>query len=155
MRLMKKNHLPARFLSLLAALLLTVLPALADDALDTAYQLASKDAGATTTKLVSRIDLDEFADYFNLVLDEDDEQLIRIALMAYSNGAILEHPRGINGKAFASVEEDPYVGNKNSKKFHYSWCSSVSNTKEKNKVTFSSREAAVQAGYEPCKQCNP
>ena len=89
MRLMKKNHLPARFLSLLAALLLTALPALADDALDAAYQLASKDAGATTTKLVSRIDLDEFADYFNLVLDEDDEQLIRIALMAYSNGAIL------------------------------------------------------------------
>ena len=155
MRLMKKNQLPARFLSLLAALLLTVLPALADDALDAAYQLASKDAGVTTTKLVNRIDLDEFTDYFNLVLDEDDEQLIRIALMAYSNGAILEHPRGINSNAFASIEEDPYVGNRNSKKFHYSWCSSVSNMKEKNKVTFSSREAAVQAGYEPCRQCNP
>ena len=43
----------------------------------------------------------------------------------------------------------------NSKKFHYSWCSSVSDIKEKNKVPFSSVQAAEEAGYEPCKKCNP
>ena len=75
--------------------------------------------------------------------------------MTYSNGAILEHPKGTGDKALASLETDPYVGNKNSKKFHYSWCSSVSDIKEKNKITFSSREEAIEAKFVPCKRCNP
>lgn len=55
-----------------------------------------------------------------------------------------------------SVEDDyAYIGNANSKKFHYSWCSSVSDMKEKNKVPFSSRDEAINRGYKPCKRCNP
>lgn len=48
-----------------------------------------------------------------------------------------------------------YIGNKNSKIFHFSDCSSVSNTKEKNKVYFITRTEAVDKGYTPCKSCNP
>lgn len=48
-----------------------------------------------------------------------------------------------------------YIGNKNTKKFHYSWCSSVDDMKEKNKVSLSSREAAISKGYVPCKRCDP
>lgn len=48
-----------------------------------------------------------------------------------------------------------YVGNKNSKVFHKSTCSSVDRMKESNKVKFGSASAALQAGYTPCKVCNP
>lgn len=48
-----------------------------------------------------------------------------------------------------------YIGNKNTKKFHYSWCSSVDDMKDKNKVSLSSREAAISKGYVPCKRCDP
>mgnify|MGYP002683387418 CR=1 FL=1 len=51
--------------------------------------------------------------------------------------------------------EFPYVGNKNSKKFHHYYCGSVDDMKEKNKVFFLSREDAVEAGYVPCKRCHP
>ena len=48
-----------------------------------------------------------------------------------------------------------YIGNKNTKKFHKSSCSSVKSMNESNKVGFNSRSAAVSAGYTPCKNCNP
>ena len=53
------------------------------------------------------------------------------------------------------ITNTTYIGNLNTHKFHYSWCSSVSNMAEKNKVVLSSRSAAISAGYEPCKNCNP
>lgn len=48
-----------------------------------------------------------------------------------------------------------YIGNKNSKKFHYASCSSVKDMKEKNKVELNTREEAIEKGYVPCKNCNP
>ena len=48
-----------------------------------------------------------------------------------------------------------YIGNKNTMKFHHSYCSSVNDMKESNKVPFDSREEAISAGYVPCKRCNP
>lgn len=53
------------------------------------------------------------------------------------------------------IEDDIYIGNKNTKKFHEEYCSSVDDMKEKNKVTFTSRESAINKGYVPCKRCNP
>lgn len=46
-----------------------------------------------------------------------------------------------------------YIGNINSLKFHRTSCSSL--PKESNRVYFDSRSAAVDAGYVPCKRCNP
>lgn len=129
--------------------------ALALNSLDTVYNQAKVEAGATTAALVESIDLSEFENHFALDLDESDRQLIRIALMTYSNGALLEHPVGISNLHQDSGIDAPYVGNKSSHKFHYSWCLSVADTKEKNKVSFHSREDAIQAGFEPCKRCNP
>lgn len=51
--------------------------------------------------------------------------------------------------------ESLYIGNKNSHVFHRSTCSSASSMSEKNKVAFSSREEAIDAGYKPCGKCNP
>jgi hypothetical protein len=48
-----------------------------------------------------------------------------------------------------------YVGNANSKKFHYADCSMVDKMNPANKVFMNTREEAINAGYVPCKKCNP
>lgn len=46
-----------------------------------------------------------------------------------------------------------YIANVNTKKFHQSGCSYL--PEQKNQRTFSSRNEAINAGYDPCKKCNP
>ena len=46
-----------------------------------------------------------------------------------------------------------YIGNKNTKKFHYPSCYSL--PYEKNRVYFNSRSEAVNSGYSSCGNCNP
>ena len=48
-----------------------------------------------------------------------------------------------------------YIGNSNTGKFHDSSCQSVSKMSDRNKVSFSSRNQAINQGYIPCKICNP
>lgn len=48
---------------------------------------------------------------------------------------------------------EQYIGNKNSKKFHLPSCGTL--PADYNRVFFDTREAAVTAGYVPCKKCNP
>ena len=50
--------------------------------------------------------------------------------------------------------EIPVIGNRNSKKYHETWCASVSKMKDSNKVSFPSAEDARANGYEPCKNCH-
>lgn len=57
--------------------------------------------------------------------------------------------------ADSSSDED-YVGNKNSKKFHYDWCSSVKQMKESNKFFYTgTRDEMIDMGYDPCGNCYP
>ena len=56
---------------------------------------------------------------------------------------------------FATVLAANYVGNANSKKFHVGNCSFVGKMNTKNRVDFQTRDEAIQAGYVPCKRCNP
>ena len=51
--------------------------------------------------------------------------------------------------------EAPYIGNRNTRKFHHFNCTSVNDMKESNRKPFSSREDAVNEGYVPCKRCKP
>ncbi len=54
------------------------------------------------------------------------------------------------------VQEITYILNTNSHKFHYPYCDSVIDMKEKNKAEFyGTREEAIAQGYEPCGRCNP
>ena len=55
----------------------------------------------------------------------------------------------------ANVLASGYVGNINSRIFHYSDCNSVAKMKPANKIIFNSRDEAVQNGYRPCKKCAP
>lgn len=49
-----------------------------------------------------------------------------------------------------------YVLNTNSKKFHLPSCDSVRDMKAKNRKDVNwSRDAVIEAGYQPCKRCNP
>ena len=49
-----------------------------------------------------------------------------------------------------------YIGNKNTKKFHYSYCKSVKQMKDSNKVHMEcTRDQAISQGYSPCGNCNP
>ena len=52
--------------------------------------------------------------------------------------------------------ETTYILNTNTKKFHYPYCSSVQRMAEKNKKEYTgSREEIINAGYVPCKICDP
>ena len=55
----------------------------------------------------------------------------------------------------SSASEEHYIGNKNTKKFHYEWCKSVDAMKDKNKVELTSREEAINRGFDPCQNCKP
>ena len=62
---------------------------------------------------------------------------------------------GVSQKSSAEDSED-YIANKNTKKFHYPSCKSVSNMKEKNKWYFhGSRDELIGKGFQPCKNCHP
>ena len=54
------------------------------------------------------------------------------------------------------AEGTSYVLNTNTKKFHYTWCSSVNEMKAKNREDFTgSRDDVIARGFVPCKRCNP
>lgn len=58
--------------------------------------------------------------------------------------------------ATASENQSHYILNTNTRKFHETWCRSVSEMKEKNKQEFwGDRQDVINAGYVPCKRCNP
>ena len=49
-----------------------------------------------------------------------------------------------------------YVLNTNTHKFHYPWCRSVDQMKEKNKWVYTgTREGIIEMGYAPCQNCHP
>ena len=53
-------------------------------------------------------------------------------------------------------DEDTYIYNKNTKKFHYPDCSSADDIKPSNRGEFTgSRDALIKKGYQPCKRCYP
>jgi len=52
-----------------------------------------------------------------------------------------------------STGPSSYVGNKNSKVFHRPSCSYLPSPE--NRVYFSTRQDAVNAGYTPCSYCKP
>lgn len=55
----------------------------------------------------------------------------------------------------SDTAEQGYVANANSKKFHEADCSSVDDMNPDNKRFYASRQACIDAGYIPCKRCDP
>lgn len=52
-------------------------------------------------------------------------------------------------------KEAMYIGNRNSKIFHYADCASINKTKESNRMYFQNKEEALEQGYQSCKVCKP
>mgnify|MGYP000866509724 CR=1 FL=1 len=54
------------------------------------------------------------------------------------------------------IEKDPdykYIGNKNTKVFHYQTCSYLPDSN--NRCYFITRQEAINSGYRPCGKCKP
>lgn len=50
-------------------------------------------------------------------------------------------------------EQGTYIGSRNGTKYHLPWCPGASQIKEANKVFFSSKAEAEEAGYAPASNC--
>ena len=86
------------------------------------------------------------------------------AVTAYTDGVTLSFSSEKQDlSAYTYTVGDPknspdalnYIGNKNSRVFHFSDCGGVQSMSERNKVTFENRGDAVKAGYTPCAACKP
>ena len=67
-----------------------------------------------------------------------------------------EAEKTLSAQNIENCEAFEYIGNANTKKFHYPNCSAVSQMKEKNKVYLNcTRDEAIQDGFNPCGKCNP
>ena len=53
------------------------------------------------------------------------------------------------------AEATTFIGNENSKIFHYPSCRLISELKDSNKVVFQSYSEAIGKGYKPCGVCKP
>ena len=67
-----------------------------------------------------------------------------------------EEEKTLSAQNIENCEAFEYIGNANTKKFHYPDCGAVSQMKEKNKVYLNcTRDEAIKDGYNPCGRCNP
>ena len=85
----------------------------------------------------------------------------------YATGENWESPESGNGQPVqgddaasredkSQPEEQTYIINENTEKFHAPDCSGVEDTKKKNKREFTgTREELIEEGYEPCGICKP
>ena len=73
----------------------------------------------------------------------------------YGSSAAVANKQNNTTQNATTTTDASYIGNKNTKKFHHSCCSSVKQMKDKNKVPLNSREQALNLGYEPCGNCSP
>lgn len=100
--------------------------AAAGNAAKNTTKAATKSATKTTTKTTTKAD------------DEAEPQVVR------------------SGGGSSAGEGQEYIANKNTKKFHYPYCKSVKQMKEKNKeYRTCTRDELIREGYVPCKNCNP
>ena len=76
---------------------------------------------------------------------------------SYAAPIVAANETALAERSISDQQEDvDYVANKNTHKFHYSWCGSVTDMKEKNKLYFNgTRDELINQGYVPCKRCNP
>lgn len=81
--------------------------------------------------------------------DKSDETSTRKKSVAQSSG---------NSSGSNNTDDTwyTYILNKNTDKFHYSWCYHVNKMNESNKIySNETRQQIVDKGYSPCKTCNP
>ena len=73
----------------------------------------------------------------------------------YGSSAAVTNKQNNTTQNATTTTDASYIGNKNTKKFHHSYCSSVKQMKDTNKIPLNSREQAINLGYDPCGNCSP
>lgn len=72
-----------------------------------------------------------------------------------SSNSLTDDSDDYSSSSSSSSSGATYVASSNSDKFHYPSCSAANRIKDYNKITFSSRDEAISAGYSPCGICSP
>ena len=92
---------------------------------------------------------------------EDAGEGISFCVFAYNvqPGVTINYATGdstLSESSGTMTDQQEYVMNTSSMKFHLPSCSSVSSIKDENKATYQGpREDLIAEGYEPCGRCNP
>ena len=155
------KHLRTTAAALLLALLLTLLPLALAEAADFA-PLAPGDTGdavvAIQEKLIEKGYLEGEAT--GVLDDATAEALTQFqadADLTADGAATVETQEALFDDAAAelTIENAPFIGNSNTKKFHKAACGSVKEMKDGNKVPLADREDAIEQGFDPCKRCKP
>ena len=95
------------------------------------------------------------------VEDEGDGVCFNVYVYNSQPGVEIDYRTGESRAAGAESSVEPaqdetYILNVRSKKFHRPDCASVDSMREENRETFhGSREALIEQGYAPCGSCNP
>ena len=95
------------------------------------------------------------------VEDEGDGVCFNVYVYNNQPGVEIDYRTGESRAAGAEFSAEPaqdetYILNVRSKKFHRPDCASVDSMREENRETFhGSREALIEQGYAPCGSCNP
>lgn len=93
---------------------------------------------------------------FTVERNEDADTLVPPLTQIAPDPTPSQSPNEDGGTDNNTTQEHNFVGNKNSKKFHYDWCNSVDRMKESNKYYYTgTREGMISQGYEPCGNCKP
>lgn len=95
------------------------------------------------------------------VEDEGDGVCFNVYVYNNQPGVEIDYKTGESRAAGAEstvepAQDETYILNVRSKKFHRPDCASVDSMREENRETFhGSREALIEQGYAPCGSCNP
>jgi competence protein ComEC len=84
-------------------------------------------------------------DLHGTIIMKSDGHNINIDTVGFNNKTTKNPPE--------QKQDNVYIGNKNSLKFHCSDCKSL--PAAKNQVYFKTRDEAVKQGYSPCNKCQP
>jgi competence protein ComEC len=76
-----------------------------------------------------------------------------LILVALTSVVFVGCSKKSDGSPTSSSYSGPYIGNVNSLIFHKDTCSYLPDTA--NRISFSKRQDAINAGYTPCGHCNP
>lgn len=74
---------------------------------------------------------------------------VPVALCARSLDNTVPHSKQTN----ETVTGETYVASKNSDVYHFPWCSGAKRISDANRITFTSKKEAEQAGYRPAANC--
>ncbi|MBQ3369776.1 MAG: hypothetical protein IJG48_02020 [Mogibacterium sp.] len=149
---MKKT---AFFIALILVLMFSVL-ALSGCGVDTSQLTGS----ASITSEEAQNNTEETADYSEDLWEDEEDQYEEDYDEVEEDASDIDEDDDFDGEEETIVEESEptstYVLNTNTKKFHYEYCRSVDQMKDKNKrIIEATRDEIIEMGYDPCGNCNP